>query len=401
MKRFGFQLRGAPPAPTTSRRPGRGFTLLEVVLALALATVVIYLMTTAMELYLYGVEASRTRVESAQLARTLLDQIAADLTAMRTAPASSPGGGGQTQQGPGGSSGGGAGGMSPSGAYTGGQGGATGGGTTFGGGGQSGSTMQGGGTPSGVGMQGASMMGQSAAIVQTIIGTVDQIRIDRAALAAWERAARAIELQEPVGAIAANVPTTVHYYFVADNRTTTQEIAEQGVAQDAANVNSAGLYRETIPTAAMGDETGLTTTTSRLNRSLDGAKVELLAPEVVDFSLAYFDGVNLLDEWDPLISTGLPRGVEIRLTLAEPSFQPTPDRDEQDRLAEGRYRESELVEYRRFVRLPSIEPAPAAQPLLPTGQGGGGQVAAGGPGGQGQGGQGGGQQGGQPQGGQP
>ncbi|MCC6494609.1 MAG: prepilin-type N-terminal cleavage/methylation domain-containing protein, partial [Pirellulales bacterium] len=69
--------------PRTSLGRPRAFTLIEVVLAVALSTVVIYLLTTAVQLYLLRVDSGRSRVESAQLARTLLDRIAADLAATR------------------------------------------------------------------------------------------------------------------------------------------------------------------------------------------------------------------------------------------------------------------------------------------------------------------------------
>ncbi len=65
------------------RRVLAGFTLLEVVLAIGLAGVVLALLTTAIDLYLVRVDVNRTRVESAQLARTLLTRMADDLRAAR------------------------------------------------------------------------------------------------------------------------------------------------------------------------------------------------------------------------------------------------------------------------------------------------------------------------------
>ena len=64
----------------------RAFTLMEIVLAIALTSVVMYLLMTAVELYMIRVDSSRGRVESAQLARTILDQMAADLAALRVLP---------------------------------------------------------------------------------------------------------------------------------------------------------------------------------------------------------------------------------------------------------------------------------------------------------------------------
>ncbi len=139
-----------------------------------------------------------------------------------------------------------------------------------------------------------------------------------------------------------------------------------------------------------------------------GAKVELLAPEVVGFELTYFNGTEVLDEWDPALDGGMPRGVEILLTIAQPRFNSRASQEEQQRLAEGRYTESERVEFRRFVRLPLVAASPPAQMLLPMAGGGPGGGGPGGPGqggpnqgGPNQGGQGGGQSGGGQGGGQP
>ena len=56
-----------------------GFTLLEVMLALALVTLVLALVATAVHLHLRVVDSSRTEVEEAQLARALLRRIGNDL----------------------------------------------------------------------------------------------------------------------------------------------------------------------------------------------------------------------------------------------------------------------------------------------------------------------------------
>ncbi len=64
--------------PIAKRKPG-GFTLLEVVLALALAALVLYTLTLAVGLHLRMADAGRTDVEEAALARALLRRIADDL----------------------------------------------------------------------------------------------------------------------------------------------------------------------------------------------------------------------------------------------------------------------------------------------------------------------------------
>jgi len=56
-----------------------GFTLLEVMLALSLVSLVLYAMTVAIDVHLRLLDSGRTQVEEAQLARALLGRIADDL----------------------------------------------------------------------------------------------------------------------------------------------------------------------------------------------------------------------------------------------------------------------------------------------------------------------------------
>jgi prepilin-type N-terminal cleavage/methylation domain-containing protein len=72
--------------PTIPRRPG-GFTLLEVMLALALSAVVVAMVAEAIDIHLRMVDTSRGNVEEALLARTLFNLIAEDL---RNAPQYNP-----------------------------------------------------------------------------------------------------------------------------------------------------------------------------------------------------------------------------------------------------------------------------------------------------------------------
>jgi hypothetical protein len=362
------------------RRPA--FTLFEVVLAIGLTATVVYLLTTAMELYMSNVEASRSRVETAQLARTLFAQIANDLKSARLPPpAGGPGvgggmqtfGGGPNMQGPGGPGGPGGGGPG---------GGGFAGGAPSGGGGFPGGGPQG-------GMPNTSGMTAQPGAAQGVIGALDQLRIDRSAYTDWERATRELAPQET--ASRADMPVTVRYFLVTDNRVAVERLAQQGIARPYSPTTAAGLYRETIPTAAIQPNEPPLLAADKVRT---GAEVELLAPEVVALELTYFDGTAVVESWDPAVDGGLPRGVEILLTIAQPQFNSQASQDEQQRIAERRFRESELIEFRRFVALPLSGAGPAAQALLQLpaagGQGQGGQ----GQGGQGGGGQGGGGQGG-------
>ena len=62
-----------------SRAPGRGFSLLELLLALSLTVVVLMLVNMAVEFHLRSLDTRRMQLEEAQLARSILRMIANDL----------------------------------------------------------------------------------------------------------------------------------------------------------------------------------------------------------------------------------------------------------------------------------------------------------------------------------
>ena len=172
------------PSPSRNRRRRRAFTLIEVVLAIGLTAIVVYLLSTAIELYLVNVEASRDarRDGAARPHAARSDRRRPGGRACCSAPP--PGGGGGGSPGFGGSA---AARGQPAAGNGGGAGGAGGGGAT--GGGRSGGAIQRGGMPSTGGGPPTAARRQ----LQGVFGTVDQLRIDRAAYANWERAAREIE----------------------------------------------------------------------------------------------------------------------------------------------------------------------------------------------------------------
>lgn len=346
-------------------RDSSAFTLIEVILAIALSAVLLFLLTTAIELYMVRVDTSRGRVESAQLARAILDQMAADLTATRLYAPPAPLASGQTGQGsqPGSNSRSGA--------------GAGAGGGTSGGGGGTGSGMGTGISAGSGGVAGGTGSGPSAEStsseltppteVQGLYGTANELRIDRSAPANWQRASRVVEPVEPANR--ADMPRSVRYYLAEGSAQAATEMAQRGVdVEREASASVSGLYRETIPTAALGDDSDpLATPGAR-----EGAVVELLAPEVVKLEIHYFDGEQLVDEWDALEESSLPAGVEILLTLHEPEYGTLEVEEPRQTLGNGRsYRESELVEYRRFVRLPTVSTPQPAEALWPQPNGGG------------------------------
>ncbi|HEX6960446.1 MAG TPA: hypothetical protein VF175_01155 [Lacipirellula sp.] len=331
---------------------------MEIVLAIGLTSVVMYLLMTAIELYMVRVDSSRSRVESAQLARTILDQMAADIAATRLfAPSAQAMGGGPS--GGGAQNSGGSLGSNGSNGFS--------SGTANGfSGASNGSSEPGGGNSASAGA-----LTTLPAQVQGVFGTIDQLRIDRAAYPNWQRASRQVLPEEP--ATAADMPASVRYYLNDGDRQTSQEFALQGVPEeDETSDRRAGLYRELYTTAALADESDpLDATIQR-----DGARIELLAPEVVKMELNYFDGTQFVDEWDSFEQGALPAGIEILLTIYEPSFADSLSDEPQQRLTgQPSYRENELVEYRRFVRLPSISPAQPAEALMPVSGGNENQAA--------------------------
>ncbi|TWT67010.1 hypothetical protein Pla123a_44390 [Posidoniimonas polymericola] len=72
-------LRYVNPPHVSYRSPRKGFTLLEVLLAIALSTVLLALLASGINIYLIRVDASRSTVEQAQLARGVLKAISDDL----------------------------------------------------------------------------------------------------------------------------------------------------------------------------------------------------------------------------------------------------------------------------------------------------------------------------------
>lgn len=356
-----------------------GFTLMEIVLAIALTSVVMYLLMTAVELYMIRVDSSRGRVESAQLARTILDQMAADLAAMRLDPPEAAAAGGALSGGGGQSAGSGQGGQAGGGGQGGQQNQSAGAGQQGAGGGYGG----GGGNTSGSSSSSSSTLTSGSTTPTTLhglFGTAEELRIDRAAPPNWARASRMVEPTEPPSS--SDLPRTVRYYLVEGSSLSSQEYAQQGVNVEEESASTSGLYREIVPTASISPDADPLVTPA----SQDGVVVELLAPEVVKLEFHYFDGEQLVDEWDVVEDAGLPAGVEILLTIHEPDYGPQNPADEQRSLTGPRYDEKDLVVYRRFVRLPKVTPPQPAAALLPAaGQNGGGQPAQlGGQGGGGQ-----------------
>ena len=288
---------------------------MEVVLAIGLAGVVLALLTTTIDLYLVRVDANRTRVESAQLARTLLTLMADDIRAARYWSPSSDSGRGR--------------------------------GSSSGGSGSSSSSNAAGTTATDTEASSQSL---------GIFGTATELRIDRGARWRWERTAQEIDATSE--AAADEMPQTVQYIFNSGDTLLASRLAAMGVPTDPALPGYAGLYRQQAATAAWIYQTSATGVSVS---ATEQSAPELLAPEVLEVEFGYFDGQEMLEQWDSAQQSRLPRGVEIRLTVLEEPFELAMVQSPQDRAAMLRSAEN-AIEYRLYVRLPNVRPRRADSP---------------------------------------
>lgn len=298
------------------------FTLLEVVLAIGLCGAVMVLLTTAIDLYLVRVDTSRTQVESAELARALLNKIADDIRAVRYSQASAalPSAGSADGEAGGGDAGG-----------------------EFG-------------TEDSSGSAGGSMLDGTASGDLGIYGTLTELRIDRSAQRSWRQVAIPTEQQQQLQTTdLRDLPTTVEYYFEQGRTMATDDLAAGGVGEDTSLAGYTGLYSRRTPTAVrlmMGDiGFGAEAEGSTSDPS------ELLAPEVVEISFMYFDGTQWLEEWDSSLQQALPVAIEIKLSL----FRDILGTEEQQRQTDEdalRRDPTRWVEYRLMVRVPPLDEIP-------------------------------------------
>jgi hypothetical protein len=315
-----------------------GFTLFELILAVALSVTLVALIGTAINLYLSRVDASRSNVEEAQLARSILAMIAddiraatiyqpQDLSALAAMAASGEfdvdsideeRGGGDDDGPSGGQSGGGSsfgtgGGMSSGG----GSGGMSSGGASNMSGGSSGGTSGGGGSPPPestmpLGLNGsfqelyvdATRLPRQEELFNTVTGyTNAPMGIAAGGLAASSTVAAASGVARPSDL------KSVRYFIRPGEAVQRGSVATTSL-DPAMQLRAGGLVRQEIPRAARvwAEQSGSSTV-------LESGQ-QLLAPEVVHIEFRYFDGTQVVDIWDMQERNCLPMAVEIRLWLA-------------------------------------------------------------------------------------
>jgi hypothetical protein len=321
-----FVLSRGPVSPRPETRLGetrpraarpRGFTLLEVLLALGLTVVTLGLVTMSINSTLKLVDAGQSRTERDQLARAILTKIAGDIrstfryqpfdaSGMMSAKVSSSSKGGQSGGGGGGSKGGGS--------------------SQSGGSGQSGSGTSGANSSSAASTgstdtsttadaSSASSSGATSTSYPGLYGDQYGLQIDVARLPRLDQYAFA----ETSGATGTPTDTssspaisdvkTVAYYVTGP-----QAQASTVVSTASGSSEDSGLVRAETDRGALqysAVQSGTTTTSTQAG--------SLVAPEVVALEFQYFDGANWQPSWDTTQGNGLPQLIKISLALSNPS----------------------------------------------------------------------------------
>ena len=307
----------------------RGFTLFELILAMALSAMLLALIGTAINLYLMRVDASRTRVEEAQLARSILAMIADDIrattiyepqdtSAIAELMASSRSADDDDDDGPD-------------------DDGATEGPDGVGGTGSSGGAMTIGTSTSSSGGDSSSSDSSSNSdsseeaddtLPLGLSGTLAELYIDVTRLPRREELFGTITgytnapMPVPTGggatgaaaAVAVEPPSdlkTVRYFIRQGEQVDPGTVAAMSLSPERQQ-RAGGLVRQQIPRAmrSFAERNG--------NSAMLDSGQMLVAPEVVYLEFRYYDGQQVTEIWDMQQERSLPLAVEVRIWLASP-----------------------------------------------------------------------------------
>jgi hypothetical protein len=353
-----------------ARRSTRAaFTLFELILAVALAAVLLTLIGTAINLYLMRVDADRTRVEEAQLARSVLTMIADDIRASTvyqkqdtSAIAALMAAGtpydtddwDKARQTPSGGATGAPGGTAAAVKITG-MGGSTSGASAGGASGGSGASSM----AAMSGMGGESEDESDDTMPLGLSGSDVELYVDATRLPQQDELfntvtgytnAPSAASSNPGGsgsstvAAEVNPPAdlkTVHYYVRPGAALEPGSAAATSLAPDA-QAGAGGLVREEIPRRmrVFAEQSG---TSNILNSS--GV---LVAPEVTQIQFKYYDGSQLTDAWDMKELKKLPIAIEVCISLRSARAGSNADNTSADSVNSSRV-------YRQVVYLPMAQ----------------------------------------------
>jgi prepilin-type N-terminal cleavage/methylation domain-containing protein len=291
-------IRFAPPAVAC-----RAFTLLEVLLALALALLVVSAVGMAINLQMRLLNSGRSEVEQAQLARAILRRIADDLhnAVQYNAPPTSSQSSGSS---------------SSSSASSGGTGGTSSPGSATSLSDLSDDSM----SSDDQGSVAASDLSNATTLpaIPGIYGNANQLQID---------VSRLPRLDQLQALVATDTPTTtpdrltdvknVLYYSAASatggapatGSSTTTGNSSATAGSSAVSGDANGLLRREMSraVAALASQQGQL-------QSTQGTQ-EMMAAEVTDLEFMYYDGSDWNNQWDTTQNNGLPMAVQISITL--------------------------------------------------------------------------------------
>jgi hypothetical protein len=262
------------------------YTLLEVILVLALTTVILGLIGMAIHVHLGVADKSEGQVEEAQKARTLLQRIAEDLrNAVPYTSATSSSG-------------------SASGAASGSSGGTSTASGSLTGSGTSGSTgLQ---AASGTASEGGSTTSDSPAdsgvtIPSGLCGSMRCLQIDTT-----RRVRPEGQAVVPGGDVSQVVP-------LADVKTVTYSLGNPGTVSptergDTSPDPQGGLYRRELDRAAYA-------CAMQQGQGDILSQAANVAPEIVDMQFTYYDGTTASDTWDSSVEGKLPSAVKVAISL--------------------------------------------------------------------------------------
>lgn len=307
-------------ASVPTRRSTAGFTLLEVLLAMLLVSFVLVALMMAIDSQFRVVEATRSRVEEAQLARVLLHRIADDLrcivakaesdTIASTSTGSSTGSSSESSNDTSGI--------------------------------EDSETQSGNRATTEVGQFSESSVSAAA---PGLIGGGDWVQFDVCRLPRpdqWERLLEASDAGMAPGQLFGL--KTVAYYLAAGDHVL-GETATLGSQQ------SGGLARLEAAWGSQSDSSAVEFAGAPTISAVDQQNVEPIAPEVTELGFRYFDGAEWLESWDSPESGQLPVAVEITLVLR--SLNAASQTAEFTELPEGE--EGASLLYRLVVDLPAAQ----------------------------------------------
>ena len=280
---------------SSRRRTNRGLTLLELLLALALTSIIMVVIAMSLDIYMRTLDRRQAIIEESQLARAILQQIANDLRSAVQVQT------GDVEEGLAGLDGidlaGGVGDLL--------------------GGDIAGDLLGGGDT----GLEDL-LMEEDLAVtddlatsmippaVPGLYGNQYQLQMDISRLPRVEEYQRLMNLEDNFALT--DIPSdvkTITYYVQGQDMVSMESMAEEldVVEDDVRLIN--GLVRRNMDRAVTQFAADNGNTDALLNQG------DVIAPEVVSIEFQYWDGLLWLPEWDSEVEESLPVAVEIRLYL--------------------------------------------------------------------------------------